>query len=119
MATHGAAASYYSGGQSQAEGPPQAYLEDQSKNQHATPSYSHSLQNAETLPPHSEGKQTFAQAFKIDRPKYNDLWAGILVCMPRFLNHRGNHKMTMLQLAHFDISGLCRSLWAFTSGLFV
>lgn len=26
-----------------------------------------------------DGKQTFEQAFKIDRPKYNDLWAGILV----------------------------------------
>ena len=24
-------------------------------------------------------KQTFDQAFKLDRPKYNDLWAGILV----------------------------------------
>ena len=27
----------------------------------------------------SGGKQTFEQSFKLDKPKYNDLWAGILV----------------------------------------
>lgn len=26
-----------------------------------------------------DGKQTFEQAFKLDKPRYNDLWAGILV----------------------------------------
>lgn len=25
------------------------------------------------------GKDTFDQAFKIDKPKYNDVWAGVLV----------------------------------------
>lgn len=79
MATHGAAASYYSDGQTQAQGPPQAYLEDQSKHEQPTPSYGHNFQNNEVLRPQSEGKQTFAQAFKIDKPRYNDLWAGILV----------------------------------------
>lgn len=29
--------------------------------------------------PYSE-KPTFDQAFKLDRPRWNDLWAGILVC---------------------------------------
>ncbi|KAL8916525.1 MAG: hypothetical protein Q9208_008446 [Pyrenodesmia sp. 3 TL-2023] len=28
-----------------------------------------------------DGKQTFEQAFKIDKPKYNDLWAGILLIL--------------------------------------
>ncbi|MCJ1345439.1 putative choline transporter, neither null mutation nor overexpression affects choline transport [Peltigera leucophlebia] len=78
MATPGAAASYYSGGQSQAQGPPQAHLEDQSKKEQ-TPGYSHKFQNTEILPPQREEKQTFAQAFKIDKPRYNDLWAGILL----------------------------------------
>lgn len=26
-----------------------------------------------------DGKQTFNQVFKLDKPKYNDIWAGILV----------------------------------------
>lgn len=26
-----------------------------------------------------DNKQSFEQTFKIDKPKYNDLWAGILV----------------------------------------
>ena len=91
MATHGAAASYYSDGQAQAQGPPQAYQEDQSKYEQATPNYGPNFQNNEVLSPHREGKQTFGQAFKIDKPKYNDLWAGILVCIPRFLAHWGKY----------------------------
>ena len=27
----------------------------------------------------ADGKQTFEQTFKLEKPKYNDLWAGILV----------------------------------------
>lgn len=84
MATHGAAASYYSNGQAQAQDPPQAYQEEQSKYEQA-PNYGPNSQNNEVLSPDREGKQTFAQAFKIDKPRYNDLWAGILVCIPRFL----------------------------------
>jgi hypothetical protein len=30
-------------------------------------------------PPMSDNKQTFEQTFKIVKPKWNDLWAGILV----------------------------------------
>ncbi|KAL9044745.1 MAG: hypothetical protein Q9214_002138 [Letrouitia sp. 1 TL-2023] len=29
----------------------------------------------------TDGKQTFEQAFKLDNPKYNDLWAGILLIL--------------------------------------
>lgn len=84
MATHGTAASYYGDSQPQAQIPPQATQEDQSKYEQAITSYGHNFQNNVVLP-HGEGKQTFAQAFKIDKPRYNDLWAGILVCMLRFL----------------------------------
>lgn len=84
MATHGAAASYYGDGQTQVQGPPEAYQQDRSKYEQQTPSYGHNLQNNEVLT-HGDGKTTFSQAFKIDKPRYNDLWAGILVCRPRFL----------------------------------
>lgn len=29
--------------------------------------------------PPQDSKQTFHQTFKIEKPKYNDLWAGLLV----------------------------------------
>lgn len=86
MATHGAAASYYGDGQTQVQGPPEVNQQDQSKYEQPTPSYSHNLQDNEGLP-HGHEKPTFAQAFKIDKPRYNDMWAGILVCWPRFLGH--------------------------------
>lgn len=86
MATHGAAASYYGDGQTQVQGPPEVYQQDQSKYQQPTSSYSHDIQNSKVLP-HGDEKPTFAQAFKIDKPRYNDLWAGVLVCWPRFLGH--------------------------------
>lgn len=83
MATHGAAASYYGDGQTQVQGPTEVYHQDRSKYQQPTPSYSHGIQNNEVLP-HGDNKPTFAQAFKIDKPRYNDLWAGILVCLAAF-----------------------------------
>lgn len=30
-------------------------------------------------------KPTFDQAFKLDKPKYNDLWAAIFVCLPTIM----------------------------------
>lgn len=68
MVTNGAAASYYGDGQTQ-----------------VPPSYSHDIQNNnEVLPRGGDEKPTFAQAFKIEKPRYNDLWAGILVCLAAF-----------------------------------
>lgn len=84
MVTNGAAASYYGDGQMQVQGPPEVSQHDQSKYQHATPSYSHDIQNNNEVLPYGDEKPTFAQAFKIEKPRYNDLWAGILVCWPRF-----------------------------------
>lgn len=81
MATRGAADSYYN------SGPPpnpvqsnqgRGYQDpNQPKYEQAPPNYGQNFQtNGE---PQGDGKQTFAQAFKLDKPKYNDLWAGILV----------------------------------------
>ena len=64
-----------------------SYYNDTSQNQpkmqyqQAPPNYG---QNYNSGPPpqpqmNGDGKQTFDQTFKIDKPKYNDLWAGILV----------------------------------------
>lgn len=36
-------------------------------------------QNNGPPPPQYSEKPMFDQAFKLERPKYNDLWAGILV----------------------------------------
>lgn len=82
MATHGGAAdSYYNNGQPQAQfnqdngyqGP------NQQKFQQGPPNYAQNFQQ-NIGAPQGDGKQTFAQAFKLDKPKYNDIWAGILVC---------------------------------------
>lgn len=82
MASHGGAAdSYYNNGQPQAQfnqdnngyqGPnPQKY-------QQGPPNYKQDFQQSNETP-QGDGKQTFAQAFRLDKPKYNDIWAGILV----------------------------------------
>jgi len=34
-------------------------------------------------PPPTDGKNTFDAAFKVDKPKWKDVWAGILVGFPR------------------------------------
>ena len=95
MATHGTADGYYNNGpaqppmQPQMQYPPQDYSNNGyqgGKYQQPPPNYGQTHQNA-GLPP-TDGKQTFDQAFKLDRPKYNDLWAGILVCLFMPLNMR-------------------------------
>lgn len=81
MATHGGAADgYYN------NGPPQAQFNqnngyqgpNQQKYQQGPPNYGQDFQQNNGIP-QGDGKQTFAQAFKLDKPKYNDIWAGILV----------------------------------------
>ena len=92
MAQHqGAADSYYNS-------PPQApmqqgqqpYNNGYQQPQYPPPNYGQDYQNnAPPAPMHGgDGKQTFEQAFKLDRPKYNDLWAGILVNTPPILISR-------------------------------
>ncbi|SLM33695.1 protein pns1 [Lasallia pustulata] len=98
MAAHGGAAdSYYNkaGAQPQISYAPQAYgngtgyqgqHQDQAppeaKYQQAPPNYGQNYQNGGApVGTSGDGKQTFAQAFKIDKPKWNDLWAGILLIL--------------------------------------
>ena len=84
---HGGAADTYYNGQPPMQYPPQAYNNTNAapyqagpepKYQQEPPTYGQSYQAA----PAPGGKETFAQTFKLDRPKYNDLWAGILACRP-------------------------------------
>lgn len=78
MAHHGEADSYYNG-QSVNHPPPQPYGEHNygGKNEQnyceAPPTY-----GATFVPPQTN-KQDFQQTFKVTKPKWNDLWAGILV----------------------------------------
>ncbi|KAL9125232.1 MAG: hypothetical protein Q9217_005534 [Psora testacea] len=77
MATkHGEAHSYYN---DSADG------QSQMRYQQPPPNYG---QNYNAGPPpqapmtgSGDGKQTFEQAFKLERPRYNDLWAGILLIL--------------------------------------
>ncbi|KAL9596604.1 MAG: hypothetical protein Q9219_005687 [cf. Caloplaca sp. 3 TL-2023] len=82
MAQYGGAAdSYYNnaGG-----GPPPMQYQQNQQTSYPPTNYAQNYQN--NAPPPApmnggEGKQTFEQAFKLDRPKYNDLWAGILLIL--------------------------------------
>ena len=72
MATTGEASEYYNDQQaSQPNQQPQRYQE--TKSGYAPPTYGQDF-NAST-----ENKHDFAQTFKIEKPKLNDLWAGVLV----------------------------------------
>ena len=48
------------------------------------PDYNQQQQHA---PPMSDNKQTFEQAFKVVKPKWNDLWAGVLVRCTFYFMH--------------------------------
>ncbi|KAI9870598.1 MAG: putative choline transporter, neither null mutation nor overexpression affects choline transport, partial [Pleopsidium flavum] len=84
---HGGAADSYYSGQPPMQYPPQAYNNGMAgsyqagpepKYQQAPPNYG---QNYQSAPQVQGDKATFAQAFKLDKPKYNDLWAGILLIL--------------------------------------
>ena len=36
------------------------------------------------IPPNGQGEYTFEEKFIVNKPKYNDIWAGILVISPLF-----------------------------------
>lgn len=67
--------------------PPQAanngYQGDSNpKYQQPPPNYAQNLQNPGAPPMAAgDGKQTFDQVFRLDKPKYNDIWAGILLVL--------------------------------------
>lgn len=92
MAQHGGAADsyYHDGGLQQSQQQPYGNGYQQPhyptgpdpKSQQPPPNYGQEYQSSGP-PTHQtagDGKQTFEQVFKLDKPKYNDLWAGILVC---------------------------------------
>ena len=83
MANHGGEADAYYKGQPQQQYPMQpgpGYQQNGASNyQQAPPVYGSGPQYGDGAAPLVDGKQTFDQAFKLDKPKYNDLWAGILV----------------------------------------
>lgn len=81
----GQADSYYNQGQPPAQVPPQTVYQvgnqggpPPSNYPQPPPNYGPSFTNGGQSMG-GEGKQTFEQAFKLEKPKYNDLWAGILV----------------------------------------
>ena len=84
MATHGGAADSYYNEQ-------QPNMNPEPKYQQPPPAYGQNYQQNPNMPPlpmaGGDGKQSFDQAFKLEKPKYNDLWAGILVRMPTFSSH--------------------------------
>ena len=81
MATYGGAADgYYNknegyNGAQQMQYPPQSYGNGngETKYQQPPPNYGQSSQTG------GDYKQDFSQVFKIERPRWNDLWAAILV----------------------------------------
>lgn len=91
MANQGQAASYYqmndqpNGGYQQQQANmgynQQPEYDDNQKFQQAPPNYGQSYGNGNgnTAQQEMGGKQTFDETFKIAKPKYNDLWAAILV----------------------------------------
>ena len=52
---------------------PQLYPQEEPKYGQPPPNYGQNFQTS------GGGKQSFEQTFKVERPKWNDLWAGILV----------------------------------------
>ncbi|KAI9775860.1 MAG: putative choline transporter, neither null mutation nor overexpression affects choline transport [Geoglossum umbratile] len=75
----GLASDYYNGGQQQPypQQPP-----DYRQQQYA--------------PPASDSKQSFEQAFKVVKPKWNDLWAGILVRRISYCMQTGDNFFKLL-----------------------
>ncbi len=81
MATHGGAAdSYYNEPTNQApmQYPPQSYAQEL-RFQQPPPNYAAKPTTGPEMEAGAGGKQSWDQAFKLDKPKYNDIWAGALV----------------------------------------
>ncbi|KAI9752404.1 MAG: putative choline transporter, neither null mutation nor overexpression affects choline transport [Candelina submexicana] len=78
----GAADSYYQGNQAPMQYPPQPQISNGAgyqvpKYQQPPPSYGQNF-GSSAPPPTSGEKPTFEQSFKLEKPKWKDLWAGIL-----------------------------------------
>lgn len=51
--------------------------------------------------PPGDGKHTFTEAFKLQKPKYNDIWAAVLVRCSPFLQRR--QQRTNARLVNTDV----------------
>jgi hypothetical protein len=90
MAHQGQAADYYNGGGGAPQQPQDAYYQDQQKYAQQPPQYGQNYAPPQGPPPpqqqqygyqqdgYGADSKTFEQQFKLDKPKYNDLWAGLL-----------------------------------------
>lgn len=77
----GAAETYYNSGPSPPNNANGDQVPQNAPYQQPPPTYHQDFRAGNGAPPIGpDAKQTFDQQFKIDKPKYNDLWAGILVC---------------------------------------
>jgi hypothetical protein len=90
MATRGEAADYYNSGPAPGPGKPQydQRFQEPQYGQQPPPQYGQNFGPSQGAPA-QDGygqnggygeKPTFEQKFAIPKPKFNDLWAGLLVC---------------------------------------
>lgn len=93
-APHGQAADYYQqqpqdgyqNGYNNINAPYQPPPDAQKQYSQPPPNYGQNYPPPDGAPPNGAygEKPTFEQTFKLDKPKWNDLWAGILVRVPVF-----------------------------------
>lgn len=98
---YGGEAQGYYNGQQQQQQPYQQYQQpgyEQQQQQQMPPPPNYGQQNQ-----YGDGKQDFQQTFKVERPKWNDLWAGIL--------------FIAVSLGFVAISGYCLYSYSHNSGL--
>lgn len=62
-------------------------------------------------------KPTFEQTFKLDKPKYNDLWAGILVRPPAERAPRRRSRELTSRAVPDRLLRLCGRVWHRNSGI--
>jgi hypothetical protein len=74
QAPRGEANDYYQNAPDQSKG-----YDQQPQYGQAPPQYGNNNYVSQSYEPQGE-KQDFNQAFKLDKPKWNDWWAGLLVC---------------------------------------
>ncbi|CAF9932911.1 MAG: hypothetical protein GOMPHAMPRED_006699 [Gomphillus americanus] len=101
--------------QNQGYGQNQGYAQNGGYEQQYTqqaPNYNAS--NTQSYKPNmGDGKQSFDQAFKLDKPKYNDLWAGILLILV-FLGFTAISGITLHTYANNHAGGIYQDKNSFT-----
>lgn len=63
-------------------------MQDYGKNNNVEAAYGQAPPNyGQNFSPPQDNKQDFQQTFKVEGPKFNDLWAGILVCLRKAVSN--------------------------------